>query len=107
MVAEWTKKRQKAVIRRKNGTFKEWKGGRDLKDMKKKENNFQGIKIHIGKEFKRQHGRTAKIGETVRTKNKDGTYNKNAQTYIKTPKGWRKKRDYKPKKKTTKTKRNK
>jgi len=69
----WTKKRQKAVVRRKDGTFKVWKGGKRKQDLKKKRNNFHGIAIHLGKEFSRQHGRPAKVGEIVR---KEGNKNR-------------------------------
>jgi len=87
---KWTRERQRAVIRRKDGTFKEWKGGRALKDMKKQQNNFHGIASHIGREFVRQHGRPAKLGDIVRTRRKDGEYHKGASWYIKTPNGLRK-----------------
>jgi len=86
----WNKKRSSKLIRRANGTFKKWIGGYTLSQMKKQENNFQGIAIHIGKEYKRQHGKNAKTGQIVRTKKRDGSYHKGASWYIKTPKGWRK-----------------
>ena len=76
--------------RRKDGTFGPWKGGRDLKDLKKKENNFHGIATHIGIQFRKQHGRRARTGDLVRTRTKDGSYHKGASWYIKTPHGWRK-----------------
>lgn len=94
----WTKKRQQHVVRRKDGTFKKWKGGLDKKDLKKKQNNFHGIQIHLGKEYKRQNGAKAKLGDIVRTKNKDGSYHKQAEWYVRTKFGWRKTRtrDKKP-----------
>jgi len=87
---KWTKARAKALVRRKDGTFKVWKGGRKKSEMAKQQNNFHGIAVHIGKEYKRQHGKPAKIGSIVRTKKKDGTYHKGAYWYIRTAKGWRK-----------------
>jgi len=86
----WTKKRQRAVNRRADGTFKPWTGGKSKSQLKKKKNNFQGIAIHIGNEFKKQNKRTAKVGDTVRTKRKDGQYHKGAFWYIKTKNEWRK-----------------
>jgi hypothetical protein len=53
--------------------------------------------VHIGAEFRKQHGRAARIGEAVRTKNNDGSYNKNAEWYVKTENGWRKARTKKQK----------
>jgi len=88
-VGKWTKKRKKALNRKKDGKFGPWKGGRKKSEMAKKENTFQGIKVHIGKEYKRQHGKIAKIGSMVRKKKKDGTYHKGAYWYIRTKKGWR------------------
>lgn len=87
-----TPKRKKHLNRRKNGTFGPWKGGKKKSQLKKKRNSFQGISIHLGKEFKRQHGRTMKPGDIVRTKKKDGTYHKQAEWYVKTPHGMRKSR---------------
>lgn len=76
-------------MRNKDGTFKNWKGGKTKSELKKKQNTAHGIKVHIGKEFKRQHGRKAVIGSIVRTKKKDGTYHKGAYWYIKTKNEWR------------------
>ena len=87
-----TPKRKSRLVRRADGTFKKWKGGRTLSQLKKKQNNFLGIQIHIGKEFVRQRGRKAKVGEVVRTKKKNGTYHKGAFWYIRTKHGWRKTR---------------
>lgn len=33
-MAKWTRKRQRHVRRRKDGTFKAWKGGRKKKEIK-------------------------------------------------------------------------
>lgn len=85
-------KRAKSMNRRANGTFGPWKGGLKKSQLKKKENTFQGIAVHIGKEFKRQRGRVAKVGDIVRFKKLDGTYHKQAEWYVKTKFGWRKSR---------------
>lgn len=84
-----TPSRKKSLIRDSKGRIKKWKGGKSKKDLKKKKNNFQGISIHIGNEFKKQNGRTAKIGDSVRTKNKSGSFHKSAEFYVKTKNGWR------------------
>ena len=89
MDKKWTPEREKALIRNKDGTFKRWKGGKKKSELKKKETTAHGIKTHIGKEFKRQNGRTAVIGSIVRTKKKDGSHHKGAYWYIMTKKGWR------------------
>jgi len=89
MSRKWTPEREKACVRNKDGTFKRWKGGKKKSELKKKETTAHGIKIHIGKEFKRQHGRKAKIGSIVRKKKKDGSYHKGAYWYIRTKNGWR------------------
>ena len=94
MPGQWTAKRKRAAVRNPDGTFKEWRGGQRKQDMKKQKNNFHGIQTHIGKEFKRQHGRTAKVGDIVRTKKADGTHHKGAMWYIRTPHGWRKSGQY-------------
>jgi len=85
----WTQKRQRACVRGKDGRFVRWKGGRTKSQLKKKENTFHGIAVHIGREFIRQRGRTARVGETVRTKTKSGSYHKQAMWYVRTPHGWR------------------
>ena len=86
---KWTKKRARALIRNKDGSFKRWRGGRKKSELKKKENLAHGIKTHIGKEYTRQHKRVAGIGAIVRTKRKDGKYHRGAYWYIKSVKGWR------------------
>lgn len=93
-----TGKRKAALNRGPDGRFKAWRGGQKKADIKKKNNTFQGIKVHIGKEFKRQHGRKAGIGSIVRTKKSDGSYHKQAYWYIKTVKGWRRTTQRKPSK---------
>ena len=84
-----TKARKRAMNRRADGTFGPWTGGRTKRQLKKKRQSFQGISIHIGAEFKRQRGRKARVGDTVRTKRKDGGYHKGAYWYIHTDHGWR------------------
>lgn len=39
----WTAKRKRACVRRADGTFKKWRGGRTKAQLKKKENTFQGV----------------------------------------------------------------
>ena len=89
MGRKWTKARQRAAVRRADGTFKKWRGGKTKAQLKKKRNTFQGIAVHIGKEFRRQRGRRARIGDIVRKKNKDGSYHRGADWYVKTKHGWR------------------
>lgn len=83
------KKRRAALNRRPDGTFGPWRGGKTKAQLPKQENNFHGIAIHIGKEFQRQRGRTARVGDAVRTKNEDGSYHGQAYWYIMTKNGWR------------------
>ena len=85
----WTKKRKRACVRDSKGRFKRWKGGRTKSQLKKKRNTYQGIAVHIGKEYARQHGRPAKIGAVVRKKRKDGKFHRGADWYVKTRHGWR------------------
>ena len=47
------------------------------------------LMVKIGREFKRQHGKAANVGEIVRMKKLDGSYNKGANWYIKTKHGWK------------------
>lgn len=89
MAKRWTPKRAARCRRRADGTFREWTGGKTKAELKKKENTAHGIRVHIGKEFVRQHGRTARVGECVRFKTKDGTYHEQADWYVRTPHGWR------------------
>lgn len=85
-----SRKRKRRLTRNPDGTFKVWSGGYTKNQLSKKVNNYQGIATHIGKQFKKQNGRTAKVGDIHRTKNLDGSYNKQAEYYIKTKNGWRK-----------------
>jgi len=87
-----SKKRRSSLNRRSNGTFAPWRGGKTKAQLKKKRNPFQGIAIHIGKEFVKQHGRKAKVGSICRFKKSDGTFHKQAEWYVKTKSGWRKSR---------------
>ena len=87
---KFTEKRKKRLIRNPDGTFRKWMGGKTKAQLKKKENNFHGIAVHIGKEFKKQHRRVARIGECVRFKTKSGAYHQQAFWYIRTKNGWRK-----------------
>jgi len=86
----WTGNRQAACVRDSKGRFKTWIGGRRKSQLKKQQNNFQGIAIHIGKEYKRQRGRPAQVGAIVRKKKSDGSYHRGAFWYVRTPNGWRK-----------------
>ena len=85
----WTPQREAKCTRDKRGRFVEWKGGYTKRQLTKKRNSFHGNAVHIGLEFKRQHGRTARTGEIVRTKTKAGRYHRTAVWYVKTPMGWR------------------
>lgn len=85
------------LTRAKDGTFKDWRGGRDL--------SYHGLMVHLGKNFKAQTGRKAKVGDCVRDKNLDGSYNKNSVWWIKTAHGWRKARTGKKRPSKTQIKR--
>lgn len=85
-----TSKRKESLNRRSDGAFGPWRGGSKKADLPKKQNTFQGIAVHIGKEYKRQHGRVARIGECVRFKTKSGAYHKQAFWYVRAGNGWRK-----------------
>jgi hypothetical protein len=89
-VPRWTKARADRARRRADGTFRIWTGGRTLASLPKKQNNFHGIAVHIGKAFAKANGRPARTGDVFRWKNNDGTYNAHAWWYVKTPHGWRK-----------------
>lgn len=78
----WTKSRSKKMVRGKDGKIRSWKGG-------KKGESHNGAMTRIGREWKRQHKRKAKVGDVVRDKNKDGSYNKGSPWYVKTLFGWR------------------
>lgn len=86
----WTRSRARALTRDAKGRFKRWKPpAGEKKDTSRKTGDFHGIKTHIGKEFEKQRGRVAKLGDIVRTKKADGTYHRGAFWYIKTRRGWR------------------
>ena len=87
---KWTSQRASKCVRNPDGSFKKWMGGKTKSELKKQENTYQGIAVHIGKEFVKQHGRTAKVGEVVRFKTQSGAYHKQAMWYVRTPNGWRK-----------------
>ena len=73
---------RKSENRRKNGTYGPWRGG-------KHGESHHGAMVKIGIEYKRQTGRKAKVGDVVRRKNLNGSYNKGSPWYVKTPHGWR------------------
>lgn len=87
---KWTEERKRKCVRDSKGRFKEWRGGKTKQQLKKKENTYQGIAIHIGKQFAKQHKRPARVGEIVRFKTKSGAYHEQAYWYIRTKNGWRK-----------------
>ena len=72
----------KDVTRNKNGTIRNFKGGENT--------TWHGTLIKIGREFKRQFGRSPRVGDLVRVKNKNGSYNKGSTWKIRTKYGWRK-----------------
>lgn len=85
----WTKARQARVVRGSGGRFKEWKGGKSKAEIPKKRQNYHGGATHIGKEFARQHGRPAQVGEIVRKKTEKGDYHDGSYWYVRTKFGWR------------------
>ena len=93
-----TLSRKRKLTRRSDGTFQNWMGGKTKDQLKKKQNNFQGIAIHIGKEFTKQNNKTAQTGDTVRFKTLSGKHHKQAEWYVKTKYGWRKHGPAKPSK---------
>lgn len=72
------------ATRNPDGTIKAWG-----EDDKGKYGSWHGTKVHIGKQYAKQEGRPAQQGEIYRDKNKDGTYNKNAVTWVYTRDGWK------------------
>jgi hypothetical protein len=98
--SKWTQKRAKLLKRDKKGKFKKWKGG---SDSKKTGYTHHGTMVHIGKQFKKQNGRAAKVGDVHRTKRKDGKYHGNAPWYVFTQHGWRKAKDNPNKRKPSKS----
>ena len=87
----WTPSRKRRLVRDKNGRFKRWTGGKTKGEITKKRLNYRahGIRVHIGKEFAKQYGRSPKVGDTVRTKTASGDYHKGAEWYVYTRFGWR------------------
>ena len=55
---------------------------------KRKQSKHHALMVKIGREFKRQNGKAAGVGDIVRRKKQDGSYDKGAFWYIKTPNGW-------------------
>ena len=81
------KRKLKGVVRNPDGTFKRFEGGQDARETGY---THHGTMTHIGKTFKKQRGRKAKVGDVHRTKKLDGHYHANAPWYVMTPHGWRK-----------------
>jgi hypothetical protein len=75
--------RSSKLRRAKDGRFKLWIGGQGPGDY-----NQAGLKIHIGKEFKRQHGHAASPGDVVRKKILNGQFHKGAEWWIMGREGW-------------------
>lgn len=84
-------------VRTKDGKFKRWPGG---KTARKDDRTWHGSMARVGREFKRQNGRIAKVGDIVRDKNKSGSYNRGSPWFVKTPYGWRKVKYSRRRKKT-------
>ena len=57
---------------------------------KRRQSKHHAMMVRIGREFKRQNGKAAEPGDIVRRKKLDGSYDKGAFWYIRTPNGWRK-----------------
>ncbi len=88
--------RRSKCVRDKAGRFLRWlpgdgKKAKHIKNYSPKwqNNNAHGIRVHIGMEFSRQHGRRARVGDVVRKKRKGGKYHKQAAWYVRTRYGWR------------------
>ncbi len=60
-----------------------------LESSKGKQSKYQAMMVKIGREFKRQNGKAAEPGDIVRRRKLDGSYDKGAFWYIRTPHGWR------------------
>ena len=56
---------------------------------KSKQSKHRALMVRVGREFKRQNGRAARVGDIVRKKKLDESYDKGAFWYIRTPNGWR------------------
>ena len=59
------------------------------KNAPRNQSKHQAKMAKIGREYKRQHGRVAEVGDIVRRKNGNGSYDKGSVWYIKTKHGWR------------------
>lgn len=55
---------------------------------KNKQSKHHALMVRVGREYKHQNGKTAEVGDIVRRKKQDGSYDKGSFWYIKTPKGW-------------------
>jgi hypothetical protein len=82
---EMTRKRESKLVRNPDGTFREWIGGRE----DNRDSSFRGLHQHNTADFKRQEGRSPRVGDVVRHENKDGSYHQQAMWYIRTENGWR------------------
>ena len=82
-------RKAKLVRSKKTGRIIRWKGGHTLATYSKKRNSKHGTRVHIGRQWSAQHSRRPRVGDVVRTKNKDGTYNRQAVWYVYTRYGWR------------------
>ena len=89
MPNKWTSAREKRLVRRADGTFKVWTGGKKLSELKKTQNNFHGTRVHVGLWFKKWTGRSPKVGDTFRMRLQDGRPHPGAAWYVYTPHGWR------------------
>jgi hypothetical protein len=89
MPAKWTRARAAKCVRRKDGTFRGWKGGRTKAQMKKQRNSVHGTRIHIGHWFGKWAERKPQVGDFFRMRLADGTYHAGATIYGYTPHGWR------------------
>ena len=69
------------VTRNSDGSYKRFPG--------REKTTYHAMMIKFGKEFSKQHGHAAKVGDIVRHKNGDGSYNKGSIWQIKTKHGWR------------------
>ncbi len=76
----WVKK-LKYLTRNAKGQFQIWRGGRKL--------TYHGMQTHIGKDFAKQAGRPARVGDVHRHRNSDGKYMKDAPWHVYTAHGWR------------------
>lgn len=85
MSPTWTRERERRLRRNPDGTFREWTGGEE----DNRDSSFRGLHIHTDADFRRQEGRSSRVGDVVRHKNQDGSYHKQSMWYVKTENGWR------------------